>query len=124
MITGWFGFIATMGTIVGGLAFGSLMDRPSLRRRFKVVLIVLSSICVVFLLWFIFSLPSFFNDQPLFPSSLGILGVSITLGGVAMGGANPLYYELGAELTYPVPEVTSASFITLWNNVRSSTFIS
>lgn len=120
---GWFGFIAAMGTIVGGLVFGSLMDRPSLRRRFKLVVIILSVTSALFLVWFILSLPSIFDDEPLLPSSLGVLGTAITLGGVAMGGANPLYYELGAELTYPVPEVTSASFITLWNNVIGLIFL-
>jgi MFS family permease len=109
-----------MGTIVGGLVFGYLMDQPSLRRRFKLVLLSLSFTSCVFFLWFIFSLPSLIDHSPVLPSSLTILGVSITLGGIALGGAQPLYYELAAELTYPVPEVISASFITLFNNVGDS----
>merc|ERR1719473_2241434 len=36
--------------------------------------------------------------------------------GLGNGGANPLFYELGAEITYPVPEGTSAGVLVLiWN---------
>ena len=40
-----------------------------------------------------------------------------------LGLINPLYYELGAEITYPIPEQYSAGVVTLWNNGLGIVFI-
>jgi hypothetical protein len=42
------------------------------------------------------------------PSSIGSLAISLALAGLAQSATSPLLYELCAELTYPVPEGTSA----------------
>lgn len=45
-------------------------------------------------------------------------------GGMAFGMASiPLYYELGVDLSYPVPEILVSGLITASDNISSSLFL-
>jgi len=41
------------------------------------------------------------------------------LGGLFLGSTNPLFYELSAEMTFPVAEGSSAGVLTLLNNMAA-----
>jgi hypothetical protein len=86
-------------------------------------LITSAVICFAAFAWFILSVPTPLSSTPILSSTTASLGVSITLCGFALGLLNPLYYELGAEVTYPTPEQYSAGVITLFNNGLGIVFI-
>jgi len=46
-----------------------------------------------------------------------LLAVPPTLAGFFLGSTNPIFYELGAELTFPVSEGISATLLTFVTNV-------
>jgi hypothetical protein len=53
----------------------------------------------------------------LFPANTASLGAALAVAGLAQSATSPLLYELCAELTYPVPEGTSAGLLALlWNS--------
>merc|ERR1712137_209989 len=56
------------------------------------------------------------HGKSVMPQSLGSVGAALALAGLTQSATSPLLYELCAELTYPVPEGTSAGVLALlWN---------
>ena len=47
------------------------------------------------------------------PGSIASTTVGIMVLGTMRGAMNPLFYELGVELTFPLPELTSSGFLSL-----------
>ena len=43
--------------------------------------------------------------------------------GLFLGATNPIYYEFGVEITFPIQEGTSAGLITIQNNVGALIFL-
>ena len=41
---------------------------------------------------------------------------SIVIGGTLCGGV-PLFFEMGCETVYPIPESVIAGLMTMWNNI-------
>lgn len=113
---GWIGFCATVASMTGGLLAGFLGDK-FFARRFKLLLFILLGLSTLALTWFTLSLPSVFSDEPLIPSNIYTVYVAIALVGLCLGSTNPLFYELGAETTFPTPEEVSAVFLTLVMNI-------
>ena len=67
-------------------------------------------------LWFTVQLPAFGSNNGLLPHPLFTLFAAAALAGMAQSSTSPLFYELCAELTYPVSEGTSAGVLALiWN---------
>jgi len=88
------------------------------RFRFKLLLIMLFVISSALFLYFTLALPSaFLPDTSLIPSPKYLKAIAVILGGLFFGAANPLFYELCAEVTFPINEGTSAGGLTLINNV-------
>lgn len=81
------------------------------------MLVVLFLLSTSFFVWFALSLPSVFSSEPVIPVWEATLFISIIGGGFFLGAANPLFYELAVELTYPISEGTSAGLLTLINNI-------
>jgi sugar phosphate permease len=104
---GWFGFLFTVAGLPGGMLIAWIADRAAWRRRLK--LLTLMPLCMAILLfaWLSLSMPTFWSSTPPFPSSTIIIGIAMGTLGFFLGGSNPLFYEMCAELTYPVPEGTS-----------------
>lgn len=69
------------------------------------------------------AMPSVISVSPLLPHSFYLVATFITLIGALVGAAIPLFYELGAELTYPQPESTSANVTVLLLNAASFLFL-
>ena len=123
VIAGWFGFASTVAAVVGGFVMGVIADQPRFSRHFKLLLLTSCALTFSAFTWFIFSVPTPLSPLPLLSSNIASLGVAVTMCGFTLGLQNPLCYELGAEVTYPVPEQYSAGFITLFNNGLGIVFI-
>jgi len=115
-LAGWLGFSTTVAGIAGGLLVGILGD-SLFKRRFKLLLILLFFLCSLTFIWFTLSLPSPFANKSLIPQNEISIIASITIAGLFLGSTNPLFYELSAEMTYPVAEGSSAGLLTLMNNI-------
>jgi len=57
------------------------------------------------------------ESKPLVPTTEWTIVISATLGSFFLGAANPIFYELGVEMTHPVSEGSSSGVITLLINV-------
>ena len=100
--------------IVGGLAGGWVAGLSSMRRRYKSLLCVFLYLSLVSFTVFALTQPSIGVSSAVLPSDWYLLSfVSVGCGGFFLGATIPLSYELGAELTYPAMESTSAAFIGL-----------
>lgn len=123
---GWFGFSSTIAAIIGGLALGQLSDRV-FQRKFKALLLTLLLLCTLSYVWFTASLPSTLwggdSGKPPLPSTPGTIMAAITLAGLFLGAALPIFYELVVEITYPLPESTSVGCLTFFNNVGACIFL-
>merc|ERR1711871_42000 len=116
------GFVQSIASTVCGIICGHLTD-TYFRRRYKVPLLFALSLCAVATAWFTFSLksPLFSNEsEPLLGTPVPLLlGAALLIAGAMQGTAVPLMYELCAELTYPVPEGTSAGILVFLFNFAS-----
>lgn len=117
-LVGWLGFAANMSGIVGGIAIGMLGD-TLFKRKFKGMLIVMFALSCLLFVYFSLSFPSVVSKKPLVPNKEWIIIASITLGGLFLGSTNPIFFELGAEITFPISEGSSAALITIWNNIAN-----
>ena len=61
--------------------------------------------------------PQFHGTFRWLPANFYLIATYAVLYGSAIGMATPLFYELAAELAYPVPEGTSGAFYTTLNNI-------
>ena len=120
---GWFGFASTVAAVVGGFVMGVAADHPRFSRHMKLLLLTSCALTFSAFTWFILSVPSPLSPVPFLASNIVSLGVAITACGFTLGLQNPLTYEMGAEVSYPVPEQYSAGFITLFNNALCIVFI-
>ena len=100
--------------IVGGLAGGWVAGLASMRRRYKPLLCVFLYLSLVSFTVFTLTQPSIGVPSAVLPANWYLLSfVSVSCGGLFLGATIPLSYELGAELTYPAVESTSAACIGL-----------
>lgn len=121
--TGWLGFVCQIASIVGGILMGAVADTKSFSHRHKFLLVTSMCATVLCFVWFLLSISTWLFPKPPFPSSFWPIALSLTCCGFTLGLSNPVYYELGAEITFPVPEAYSAGVITLWNNLGSLVFV-
>eukprot|EP00727_Mastigamoeba_balamuthi_P001601 m51a1_g11438 hypothetical protein (573) ;mRNA; r:19357-21498 len=110
---GWVGFAMTAATIAGSLAAGRLTDRW-LRRRMKAAIACSYALMAAVLALFLLSVPSVLADRALLPVGGAVVGAELVLLGLLGGTVAPVVYELCAEVTYPVPEGTSTTLVTMW----------
>ena len=100
--------------MVGGLAGGWVAGLASMRRRYKSLLCVFLYLSLVSFTVFALTQPSIAVSSAVLPSNWYLLSfIAVGSGGLFLGATIPLSYELGAELTYPAVESTSAAFIGL-----------
>eukprot|EP00727_Mastigamoeba_balamuthi_P005538 m51a1_g1603 hypothetical protein (512) ;mRNA; f:179899-181591 len=109
---GWVGFGKGLASLLGNYAVGKIVDLW-FRRRMKAVCIAVYAFTGLTILWFSLIVPSVFSDRPLLPTSKGLLFFVLALYGFA-SSADPVSYELAAEVTYPVTEGTSTGLIMSW----------
>ena len=109
-VAGYYGFASTVAGQVGCIVSGRMADLY-FPRRFKALAIWLFFIDALLFVWLTLTLPSPWGG-PLAPNGALSIVSAITLAGFFQGALDPLFYELGAELTYPVSEGTSAGLYT------------
>ena len=111
--------------IVGGVMAGWVAGLPAFARRYKPLLCVFLYFCLISFCLFTLTQPSIAVSSPVLPSNWYLLSVlAVGSGGFFLGATIPLSYELGAELTYPAEETTSAAFITLVMQTSSLVMLS
>ena len=115
---GWFGFGSGVAGIIGGIVVGPILD-IFFRRRQKVLLVILTAASVICFAWFTLCLPhppiSEMNKIRI-PSDTFSIVLSLCAAGFFQGACGPVFFELAAELVFPVPEATSAGLLSLVNN--------
>ena len=117
----WMGFGNGLASIIAQVSAGVLIDK-CLRRRLKLgILVGLAGACVS-TLWLTLQLPAF-GHLAVFGRSEATLVTAVTLAGLFQGLTAPLFYELCAELTYPVTEGMSAGLLVLLLNASSGVLI-
>ena len=104
---------------------GSLASLPSLSRRYKSLLCVFLYFSLILFAVFTLTQPSIGIPSSVLPSDWYLLSfLAVGGAGFFLGASIPLAYELGAELTYPAEESTSAAFITLVMQLASLILLS
>jgi len=80
---------------------------------------MITSICIA---WFAIatSYPSYLPD---FFHNYYVIIIVIIISGFTLNASIPIFYELGVEITYPIPEGTSAGLLTIMMNLVSLIFI-
>lgn len=106
---GWIGFYATAAFIPSGLLVSRFADVFS--HHMKLYLTVLYSISAGFFVWAALIVGNVISY------SEATIYTSIICGGLFMGAAYPLFYELCCETTYPVAEGITIGALTLGNTV-------
>jgi len=118
-VVGWMGFANALAATIFGIAAGGLID-GFFHHRLKAGIMV--SLVGTLLCLIIFTLMLLKN------SFLGYtdwtLAVIYCSFGMFYGAAQPLFYELGAELMYPAKESTSAGILVFIQNTLSGAMIS
>ena len=116
--TGWLGFAFSIGGVVGNAGSGIIAD-IFFAQRYKCFLIGIFILSGALFALFSFSLDNPFVSPapiPATPSSIMIIG---TFAGIFQSACDPLFYELAAEVSYPLEEGTSASLISFLFNAAT-----
>lgn len=116
------GFANSLAQNVGAVACASCIDL-CFKRKYKSGIMIGLSGYFLALLWFMLQLPCFLFDSPVIHNTEGTLVAALILAGCFQGMTEPLLYELGAELTYPVREGMSAGIIVALLNGAAGVMI-
>jgi FLVCR family MFS transporter len=112
---GAIGTSLNLAGMVGGVAFATVVDRLGVPLKSMLIgLLALEALTVCAFLVAVY-LPGFFGGSPQHVPYWPVFGSCIAQGIVA-AGTGPLFYELAAEITYPVGEETSATFLAVLGN--------
>jgi len=116
--SGWIGFASSVLGLLLGVTLSKLTDKYRNQRTVIIVLLSISSIT-----YGIFALfaSGFFSDAFL-SSTAGffLVGIFFTLCNITFDAAIPLFFELGVEVTYPIPEATVLMYMTTLMNLATS----
>eukprot|EP00051_Salpingoeca_urceolata_P017692 m.243675 g.243675 ORF g.243675 m.243675 type:complete len:512 (+) comp19024_c1_seq3:79-1614(+) len=107
---GWLASANTFAGIVGGVLCGYVTDHPALARRLKAVMLVLCVITAILFGTFALTLPPFHVVNHLPYSALMAIA---TTAGLFRGGLDPLFFELGTDITHPLGAGTVGASITV-----------
>ncbi|XP_067935936.1 solute carrier family 49 member 4-like isoform X2 [Watersipora subatra] len=110
----WMGFVAMMSGCIGSVLIAMVIDRHKRLTKRALLIMSVSSVLLYALLGLIQWGYIRFSDEVALTAMLYILVIGIS---ICMNGGVPLYFELGCEITYPVPEGLSAAYITVLNDV-------
>ena len=123
------GFIGFGNAAAGNMAAvlaGTIMDR-CFKRKLKLGIVLGLLGTFITTLWFTLQLPCAWwgggEQDGVLPRSEFTLVLALTLAGMFQGATSPLFYELAAELIYPVKEGMSAGILVLLLNVSAAIMI-
>ncbi|KAJ4460119.1 putative MFS-type transporter [Paratrimastix pyriformis] len=110
-VAGLLSFAANLASIGAGILLGWLGDH-CFRRRFKWLIFGCLLLDMAAFVWVTLSFPLGAAPASVLPHPLGAVFVAVVLAGLFNGAPNPLFYELAAEMTFPVSASTSAGLLT------------
>eukprot|EP00756_Hemistasia_phaeocysticola_P033840 Hpha_TRINITY_DN16485_c2_g9::TRINITY_DN16485_c2_g9_i1::g.160463::m.160463/K15381/DIRC2, SLC49A3; MFS transporter, FLVCR family, disrupted in renal carcinoma protein 2 len=117
---GWLGFWGAVAGCVSGVPAAILSDRLHQRGDTG----VMKSLCVWGLgIGAVCFIAFALMCQKIIPFNLPCLYVLSTLGGFAINGTIPLFFELAVESAYPVSEALTTMVLTAGNNVACLLFL-
>lgn len=116
--SGWIGFASSILGLLLGVTLSKLTDKY--RNQRFVILLLLSISSITYGIFALFA-SGLFSDEFL-SSTTGFLlvGISFTACNVTFDAAIPLFFELGVEVTYPIPEATVLMYMTTMMNLATS----
>ena len=115
---GWLGFYSTLAGAIGTVVVGFISDRfPKWKKSFIIFFMTLAGITATLFALFCNETIKV-GDQTYL--AITLTGILLTLFVNAPIG---IYYELSAEVSYPVPEATSTIVLTLANNLAGFVFL-
>lgn len=120
---GWLGFATTVAFIVGGLVVGPVADTAPWNRRMHGLMLTLAALTAALMALFTMAMPTTFAAEPLVDLGFEVVFGLIVASGMSLGACLPLVYEIGAEVTYPAPESTSANIVVLVLNLASFVYL-
>ncbi len=115
---GWLGFAFSIGGVVGNAGAGVVADIWFVN-RYKTFLIWVFMISAACFALFTLSLDNPFISPAPIPSSPASIMIIGTMAGVFQSACDPLFYELAAEISFPLEEGTSASLIAFLFNAAT-----
>jgi MFS family permease len=118
VFSGWCGCAFSIAGVAGIVGAGLLGDRFFVG-RLKALLVLSYFLSAVFFIFFTFSTSNPYASNPWPSSSPALMVVLLVAAGFFQSACDPLFYEMAAEISYPLPEGTSAGFISLLFNVAT-----
>ena len=122
---GIIGFIGTIACVFGGLIIGPVVDKWFAKRLKMVILVLFIGIIISFGV-LLFIVPSPWSDESIIfmqNKKMIVLSYINGAGGLFVGGCLPLFYELCVEVSYPVSEGSSATFLVFIENISLLIFV-
>ncbi|ETO18574.1 hypothetical protein RFI_18691 [Reticulomyxa filosa] len=127
-LIGYLGLAVSVSSLCGGMIIGPISDQW-FRRKLKKLLIILffaaiTSFAITFITipspWWTYGEPiEKLQGDGQRDSRFGIVLVCVVLIGFFSGGIVPVFFEIVAELSYPVSEGTSGMCLVFVNNIAS-----
>eukprot|EP00939_MAST-03C_sp_MAST-3C-sp1_P005203 g5203.t1 len=112
----WAGFFSNFLGNVAGMIFGVVIDRGLGRQQMKRLIVAFSLFGVG--IYAVFSWLMMADRL-----TLPVVYVLCILGGVAINGTVPIFYELAVDCTYPVGEGLTTTVLTVVNNIAGLFFL-
>ena len=109
---------STVAYVLGGLATSVLAD-SLLRGKLKQIILISSIGSAVFCLLFTISVPVVGGRGPLINAGGGWAAFVVTMAGACNGASAPIFYELAAEMSFPVSEGVSGNVLSYFENAGS-----
>lgn len=105
----WLGFYSTLAGCAGGVALGLIAD--SLGGKMKRIILPLCLVAGACFLYFSLAC------MDAVPHGTAVVYTVCILGGLALNGTIPLYFESAVESAYPIAEGSTTCMLTVFNNL-------
>ena len=115
---GWNGFLTSIIAAVGGWVVSLMADKFFPRAKKVIVVLMFFGTSAGFL-WFSLSMPTPFFSTPILSNSIYSITSALFIASWFQGATDPFFFELCAEVTYPLPESISGGIIVLIYNIGS-----
>eukprot|EP01084_Bolivina_argentea_P201115 343824_1 len=121
---GFIGFNISGMSVIGGFIIGPIADKY-FNKNLKKLIFILFFFAILILCILFFVLPSPFDEDSMFilnkdssnKNKIIVINILVAIMGIFEGALIPLFFELSADIAYPISEGTSATMIVFINNV-------
>lgn len=116
-------FICSCMGMVGCFITGKVTDLKQMRKRHKQITVIAIIVAIVFICTSLFFVPMPGKAKPLVVAPVYAVGVFLSGFALFVGGMTPLFYEMLAEISFPVNEGISSGLIALLGNLITVFFL-